>query len=217
MSYKVCIVTPQSTWFSPFAFALMDQLKTMNCFVEILEDHKLLSLGTDLTFFLSYPRLVKQADLDKSKLNVVAHASALPKGRGWSPWVWQILEGSNEIPITLFEVQESLDSGPILLQDFLVLSGSELIEILRDLLGKKINEMCLKLVEKYQQGQLEKIEQGGEPTYYAKRTAAHSELSINKTIADQFNLFRVVDNEAYPAFFYLNGKKYILKIFDGEK
>ena len=41
-------------------------------------------------------------------------------------------------------------------------------------------------------------------------------VDLNKTIHEQFNLFRIVDNELYPAFFLHQGKKYILKIFEEE-
>ena len=39
-----------------------------------------------------------------------------------------------------------------------------------------------------------------------------SRLDPDDTIAQQFNLLRVVDNERYPAFFELLGRRYILKI-----
>ena len=35
---------------------------------------------------------------------------------------------------------------------------------------------------------------------------------MSKSIDEQFNLLRVCDNERYPAFFYKDGVKYILKI-----
>ena len=37
-------------------------------------------------------------------------------------------------------------------------------------------------------------------------------LDFNKTITEQFNLLRVVDNDKYPAFFENQGEKYFLKI-----
>ena len=43
------------------------------------------------------------------------------------------------------------------------------------------------------------------------------ELNVSKTIKEQFNLLRVCDNERYPAFFYLNNKKYIIKIYGDDK
>ncbi len=53
--------------------------------------------------------------------------------------------------------------------------------------------------------------QEGERIYYPRRTPHDSELDINKTIAEQWNLIRACDNEAYPSFFIINGNKYTLK------
>jgi methionyl-tRNA formyltransferase len=54
--------------------------------------------------------------------------------------------------------------------------------------------------------------QEGESTFYRRRKPEDSELDINKTINEQFNLLRIVDNKRYPAFFIKNGVKYILNI-----
>lgn len=37
----------------------------------------------------------------------------------------------------------------------------------------------------------------------------------NKTIREQFNFLRVVDNERYPVYFELNGMQFVLKIEKG--
>lgn len=55
--------------------------------------------------------------------------------------------------------------------------------------------------------------QRGEPSLYPKRTAKDSELDITKSIESQFDLLRIVSNEEFPAFFYKNGKKFVLKIY----
>ena len=52
-----------------------------------------------------------------------------------------------------------------------------------------------------------------EETFYRRRLKSDSELDIHKSIKDQFNLLRIADNEKYPAFFVLNGNKYLLKIY----
>ena len=57
------------------------------------------------------------------------------------------------------------------------------------------------------------ISQSGCPTFYGRRTPKDSQLDVNKTIAEQFNLLRVCDNLRYPAYFEYMGNKYILKIF----
>ena len=53
----------------------------------------------------------------------------------------------------------------------------------------------------------------GDPSYYRKRTPMDNEIDIKKPIQEQINIFRVSDNENYPAFFYYKNIKYILKIY----
>lgn len=89
--------------------------------------------------------------------------------------------------------------------------GYELINEWQEKLGNKIVEMCVNYVENY--NVLVGISQKGEETFYARRTPKDSELDVNKTIKEQFNLLRIADNEKYPTFFIINDKKYILKIY----
>ncbi|WP_287162823.1 hypothetical protein, partial [Clostridium sp.] len=58
--------------------------------------------------------------------------------------------------------------------------------------------------------------QQGESSFYIKRGPKDSKLDINKTIKEQFNLLRIVDNERYPAYFMFNNKKYIVRIYKGD-
>ena len=71
-------------------------------------------------------------------------------------------------------------------------------------------EMAVNYVEHYDT--IIGEEQIGEETFYQKRTPQDSELDITKSLLQQFNLLRTIDNERYPAFFYKDGFKYLLKI-----
>ena len=67
-------------------------------------------------------KIIEKEFLSKHKHNIAVHESSLPKGRGWAPLFWQILEGKNTMPIVLFEAlllvsvfwQESTKSMPVL-------------------------------------------------------------------------------------------------------
>ena len=144
-----------------------------------------------------------------SENNIVVHASKLPSGKGWSPASWQILEGKNTIPLTLFEANENVDAGDIYIQDELLLDGSELIAEWHEKLGHKIVQMCHKYI--LLRGEIKSLPQEGEETFYRKRNPQDSELDVNKTIREQFNLLRIVDNDKYPAYFKLADNVY--KIF----
>jgi len=49
-------------------------------------------------------------------------------------------------------------------------------------------------------------------SFYLRRRPEDSRLDPDKTIREQFNLLRVVDNEKYPAFFDLHGQRFLLKV-----
>jgi len=52
----------------------------------------------------------------------------------------------------------------------------------------------------------------GASTFYPRRSSEDSELDIHKPLLELFPLLRVVDNSRYPAFFYLNNHKYVIRI-----
>jgi len=147
----------------------------------------------------------------------VVHASDLPQGKGWSPLTWQILEGINRIPIALFEADKKVDSGPIYAQRWLEFEGHELIDDLRDGLANATLELCRWFVDHYPESAIQGREQVGEETFYARRRQENSEIDPNKTISEQFNLLRVVDNRRYPAFFEWKGRRFFLEITNRDR
>ncbi len=198
-----------NSWIIPYLKKAETKLKDLKHNVEVVYSYKDIKKG-DLAFFLSCENIASEEILNLNKKNLVVHESDLPKGKGWSPLTWQILEGKNQIPITLFEAANKVDSGDIYMQDEIVLSGYELLPEIKNLQGEATIELILKFVELY--SNIEGVKQIGESTFYAKRTPKDSELDVNKTINEQFNLLRVVDNERYPAYFIKGNYKYYLRI-----
>lgn len=206
MKIQILIDNPQS-WIIPFAEELMVELKRREHDVCLLNSADMVDKG-DILFLLSCEHIFKKLNLNTH--NLVVHESALPLGKGWSPVSWQILEGRNIIPVTLFEADTEVDSGDIYFQESIEFDGSELVDEIRQKQGLATIKLALKFVDSY--NCLTPQKQKGEPTYYPRRTPKDSELNVDKTISEQFNLLRVCDNERYPAFFYLGGIKYIIKI-----
>ncbi|MDA3967674.1 MULTISPECIES: formyltransferase family protein [Helicobacter] len=204
---KVAILTSKSQWFVPYARELAENLKCPLYF-----SHKYFVESYEIVFILSYHSIIPKEFLDTNKHNIVIHASSLPKGKGWSPMFWQVLEGKSEITFSLFEADCGIDSGDIYLQDMLRLKGGELYDELRELQARMCQKMCLEFLDKYPN--IESKKQVGEESFYQKRTKDSSELDITKSLESQFNLLRIVSNEEFPAFFYKDGKKFIIKIYD---
>ena len=207
---QILVDNPKS-WFVLKVKQLQDKIAALGYESTFVERHEDVKPG-DILFLLSCES--KYTRLNLNRHNLVVHASDLPKGKGWSPLTWQVLEGKNVIPVTLFEAAEKIDSGVIYLQDNLQLSGTELIDELRVKLYESIEKLVLRFVAMYPNcvGR----DQMGEESIYKRRRAQDSELDVNKSLAEQFNLLRIVDNDKYPAFFYYKDKKFLLKIIEAE-
>ena len=84
---------------------------------------------------------------------------------------------------------------------------------MREAQGNATIELITEVIARYPD--ISGRNQSGEASFYPRRTPKDSELDINKSIEEQFNLLRIVDNNYYPAFFIRKGTKYILKIEKG--
>lgn len=207
------VVDTENSWMNSYLTGIKKTLEGNGHSVTACTSHEEVPEG-DIAFFLSCERIISQATMKKNKHNIVIHASDLPKGKGWSPLTWQVLEGRNRIPVSLFEAVAKVDAGPVYLKSYLELEGYELIDEMRAKLAGVIQGMVVMFVDKLPDVKAE--QQQGSETLYRKRTPKDSELDTDKTIKEQFNLLRVVDNERYPAFFNYKGRKYVLKIYDAE-
>ena len=167
--------------------------------------------GGDILFLISANEIIRKDTLSKYRRGLVIHASELPKGRGWSPHIWQILEGKNEIVVTLLEAAGKVDTGAIWSQKLLKLEGHELAdEINARLFDIEIGLMDY-AVENFYEVKA-KPQPDTESTTYRKRIPADSRFDPNKSIAEQFDLLRVADNKRFPAFIDFRGYRYEIKL-----
>ncbi len=212
MRISIVVDNPKS-WFMPFAQKLIKILRKSHQ-VKFLNHSKRIGRG-DCAFFLSCLNLVPKSTLALNLNNLVVHGSNLPAGKGFSPVSWQILEGRNKIVLTLLEATDKLDSGDIYFKDSVNFKGHELSDEIHQKIGEKIVAMVLRYVSRYPR--LKKKAQKGKSSYYRRRTISDDNLPTNKTIKELFNRLRIADNERHPVYFCLKGRKYILKIYKGEK
>lgn len=175
--------------------------------IELVRDKKALT-GGDILFLISCSQIINAEDRSLYTNTLVLHASDLPKGRGWSPHIWDIINGASEITLTLLEAEDKVDSGHIW--------QKKKIPITEDMLWNEINKQLfaaeLELIN-YAVTNFQTIQPAAqssqiEPSYYPKRSPKDSQIDPRKTIAEQFNTLRVSDPERFPAYFELHGKRY---------
>lgn len=165
----------------------------------------------DILFLVSYNHIITDFEMQNFETVLVLHASDLPSGKGWSPYIWDILAGGKRITVSLVQAELPVDSGPIWAKQSFTLEGHELVnEINTKLFLTEIKLMSIAIDNYYS---IEpKIQPKIHSEYFRKRTPEDSRLDPNKTIKEQFNLLRVADYHRYPAFFEHLGHKYKIKI-----
>lgn len=206
---RITIFIDNESWILPYGKKLSLAIEKLGYEVHCARSAEEVLPGW-INFLLGCTRIVSERVLNKNKHNLVVHESDLPKGKGFAPMAWQILEGKEIIPVCLIEAAPDVDSGRIWLKDKIILSGDELSEDWRRLQGDKTIELCLRFISEY--NMLNPIEQSGTSTYYRRRRPADSEINPDRSIREQMNLLRTLDNARYPGFFYINGIKYEIQI-----
>lgn len=186
--------------------------------VNILQQSSNLTTG-DILFLVSCSEKITRTVRERYKHVLVLHASDLPKGRGWSPYIWDIISGKDEIILSLIEADNKIDVGKIWKKKHIPVQDNFLWDEINNALFQAEVSLMSWALEHCET--VTPIEQDFniKPSYWPKRTAQDSRLDPNETLARQFNLLRVCDPNRYPAFLEIKGRKYklILERFDDEK
>ena len=111
-----------------WSYKLYLKLKSYDYDVVYVDDKDFLNLTINdlkpkLIFFIGWSWLVKQDIINNYKC-ICLHPSPLPKYRGGSPIQNQIIRGEKDSAVTLFIMDEGIDTGDIILQKDLLLSGN---------------------------------------------------------------------------------------------
>ena len=167
----------------------------------------------DILFLISCSEVIKAEHRDKFRYTLVLHASDLPDGRGWSPHIWDIVNGCNELTLSLLNAEDSVDTGNIWQKNKIKLTGSELYDEINDLLFNAELTLISWACEHIDNAQaLPQLISDTNTHYHRKRNPDDSELDPKSSILSQFNLIRVCGPNRFPAYFYHNGQKYTITV-----
>lgn len=173
----------------------------------------------DILFLVSCSQLVSEEKRANFGRTMVLHASDLPKGRGWSPHIWEILAGAKVLTLSLIEAADPVDTGDVWAKTQFEVPETALYDEINSLLF----DAELKLIDEG----IRMVEDGKEPSpqaevggsWFPRRGPSDSEIDPEKSIAEQFDLLRVADPDRYPSFMSHRGAKYkiVLKQMDNDE
>lgn len=195
------VMEPMSTWIA--------QNPDLAHFT-VIHEARSLEAG-ELLFLVSCHEYVDQERLAQFDEAMVLHASDLPEGRGWSPMIWQLLEGAREITVSLLDVGERIDAGDIRMKKKFFVEAHETLEEI----NRKLFRCEFDLMEDAirRRGTLPRAEQDHDKaTYYRRRTAQDSRLDPFLSIAENFDKLRLADSKRFPCYFELHGHRYELAL-----
>jgi len=132
-------------------------------------DKHLVELKADIAIVVAFGQILPQDILDKIKFGWVnIHFSVLPNLRGAAPIQRAIMQGKTDLGVTIFKIDEGLDTGPIISQILYKRESlSNYQKTLHDLTEIAANNI-VSILKKYELGQQTTTKQTGYSSTAAK-------------------------------------------------
>lgn len=136
------------------------------------------------------------------------HDSLLPKFTGFSPVLWALISGADEIGLTVHRMDEQLDTGDILVQHSLPIepgiTGTELVLAGMELIPGAVNEALAALESGNPQW---RPQDKSARTYFHKRSERDGLIDWRSDAADIERLIRALSAPYPPAFTHYRGER----------
>lgn len=174
---------------------------------------KLLDLGVNVIFSHACRSIIKKEFLNSFE-NLVfnIHPSLLPEERGAATFTWRILNDQKFVAATIHQIDEGIDSGPILFQKKKILSKKELVvpldyDIKTTIMYESIFKDFLNKIQKNQK--IPTIKQNEKNSSYLPRlyTETNGAIDFNWN-TEHIEKFVRAFSHPYPgAFTFINKQK----------
>ncbi len=160
------------------------------------------ALGAEMTVVAAYGLILPRRILNAPRLGCLnVHASLLPRWRGAAPIQRALLAGDPVTGITIMQMEEGLDTGPILMQQALPIGPEATAASLTEALARLGGELIVKTLDEVRQGQLTPRQQPVEGVTYApKITREEGRLDWRSSAVELERRVRALD--PWPAAFF---------------
>ena len=134
------------------------------------EQQAFASLDLDVAVVVAYGLLLPKPVLDAPRLGCLnLHASLLPRWRGAAPIQRAIMAGDEETGVMVMQMEEGLDTGPVLLAERVAIAPHETAGSLHDSLSQIGASLMVRALAALSRGALEPTPQPETGVTYAKK------------------------------------------------
>lgn len=171
------------------------------------------ALNADIMVTAAYGQILSQEIIDICPHGIInVHGSLLPKYRGASPIQSAIINGETETGITIMKTEAGVDTGDIIISEKVSISETDNYGTLSEKLSKVGAVLCVKALEKIENGSAKFIAQDdGEATFTKMFKKEDTIINFSKTGKEIVNLVRGL-NPNPVALFYIGDNCF--KVFD---
>lgn len=179
--------------------------------IEALKEHEI-----DWLFIIGWSQIAKKEVLETPTNGCIGmHPTLLPVGRGRAAIPWAIIKGLDKTGVTMFKLDEGVDTGDIIGQGVIAIDENTTATDLY----KKVDEMHVELISKYWDDivndRVTLIKQDeSNATEWPGRKPEDGELLGSMTMDEADKLVRAVTHP-YPGAFYKDGDK-VIKIWSAK-
>lgn len=175
--------------------------------VDLIKEYDL-----DWLFIIGWSQIANKRLLDTPKLGVLGmHPTLLPKGRGRASIPWAIIKGLDETGVTLFKLDEGVDTGAILSQHKIPLNDSTTSTELYQLVSDAHSNLMKSIIPNILSGNVNLQEQdNAAATVWEGRTPKDGEIDLKDSVVNAERLVRATTKPYPGAFVMKEGKKYII-------
>ncbi len=175
--------------------------------IQLIKNYK-----PDLILVVSWSQIISREVINLAPKGCLGiHYSLLPERRGGAPLNWAIIDGLTKSGITLFYLDEGVDSGDIIAQEEFEITETDTPKELLDkicVLAPQLIEENIKTIER---GDVKRIKQDETKVTYTPRRKPEDGLMDWSKSTEEINNFIRALAPPYPcAFTYLGNKKLII-------
>ena len=173
-------------------------------------------VDADVVVSINFINIIPKSFINKFKFGIInAHAGDLPRYRGNACPNWAIINGESEVVLSFHQLDEGLDSGPVIRKEAFSLGGDTYICEVYDWLHNVVPSGFVKSVKLLTKGCLAEQQQGKSLRAFPRKPA-DSRLNFQKDLDWNYRLIRASSRPFSGAYAFLNNTNSKVTIFRAE-
>ena len=186
-----------------------EKVKKNTEFIETIK-----KLKPDVICVVAYGKILPKEILEIPKFGCInVHASLLPKYRGAAPIQWAVINGEKITGVTTMYMDETMDTGDIILKQEVEIGEEETTGELWNSLAKVGAKLLTQTLEEIEKGQAPRIKQEGEFSMAPMLSKEIAKIDWNNMTANKIkNLVRGLDPIMGAYTFYEEKKLKLWKV-----